>query len=148
MSYLQLVQNAAACLLNSKTEKYIFSLYCLLVNFRIDFMVLVLAYKSFHGLAPTYLSYLIQLNAPSGSLRSADLILLSVTKVRLKHRQDASPKLWNSLPLSVGMAPTLFGLKTSLKTHFFLRLLIQFKNCGFLLCLYLIFGVCFMTLYV
>ncbi len=82
------------------------------------------AYKSLNGLAPTYLSDLIQLHIPSRSLRSADLMLLAVPRVKLKHRGDrafavAASKLWNALPVSVRMAPTLSAFKTSLKTHFY-----------------------------
>ncbi len=56
------------------------------------------AYISLKGLAPTYFSDLTQLQAPFRSLRSADLMLLAVPRVRLKHRGDpafavAAPKL-------------------------------------------------------
>jgi len=66
--------------------------------------VCVLAYKSLNGLAPTYLSGLIQLHVPSRSLRSSDHMLMVVPRVRLKHRGDrafavAAPKLWPQLCL-------------------------------------------------
>ncbi len=87
-------------------------------------------------------------------------MLLAFPRVRLNLRGDrafavAAPKLWNALPLSVRMAPTLSAFKTSLKTH--LYSLIKFESCVFFVCCvvcnvqhhvqYLIF-VCFMILYV
>uniref|UniRef100_A0A9J7XSG9 Replication termination factor 2 n=2 Tax=Cyprinus carpio TaxID=7962 RepID=A0A9J7XSG9_CYPCA len=129
LSCLQLVQNAAARLLTRTRKRehilpILSSLHWLPFRFRIDFTVLLFAYKSLNGLAPTYLSDLIQLHVPSRSLRSADHMLLTFPRVRLKHRGDrafavAAPKLWNSLPLSVRMAPNLSAFKTSLKTYFY-----------------------------
>ncbi len=51
-------------------------------------------------------------------------MLLAFPRVRLNLRGDrafavAAPKLWNALPLSVRMAPTLSAFKTSLKTHLY-----------------------------
>lgn len=129
LSRLQLVQNAAARLLKGVRKRdhispILASLHWLPVRFRIDFKILVFAYKSLNGLAPTYLSDLIQQHVPSRSLRSTDCMLLAVPRVRLKHRGDrafsvAAPKLWNNLPLSVRLAPTLSVFKSSLKTHLF-----------------------------
>ncbi len=61
---LQKVQNAAARLLmNIKKREHItaslISLHWLPVQYRIDFKLILLVYKSLHGLAPTYLSELL-----------------------------------------------------------------------------------------
>ncbi len=109
------MQNAAARLLTRRLKQE----HILLI------LILVFAYKSLKGLAPTYLSDLIQLHVPSRSLRSADLMLLVVPRVRLKDRGDhdfavvAAAILWNTLPVSVRMVTTLSAFKTSLKTHFY-----------------------------
>ncbi len=98
------------------------SLHWLPVHFRNDFKVLV--YKSLKGLAPSYLSDLIQPHDPLRALRSADRLLLVVPRSRLKSRVDrafavAAPKLWNNLPLYVRQAQTLAVFKCSLKTYFY-----------------------------
>ena len=74
---LQLVQNAAACLLTG-TSKYehispiLGSLYWLPIHFRIHFKIILFAFKALNRLAPPYLSELPHPYMPSRSLRSAD----------------------------------------------------------------------------
>ncbi len=56
------------------------------------------------------------------SLRSSDQLLRMVPRSRLKRRGDRAfsivvPRLWNSLPLHVTAAPTLFTFKTRLKIY-------------------------------
>lgn len=129
LSRLQLVQNAAARLLTGSRRRehispILASLHWLPVSFRIDFKILLFAYKSLNGLAPTYLSDLLQPHVPLRSLRSADQLLLVVPRSRLKHRGDrafavVAPKLWNELPLHVRLAPTLPVFKSRLKTHLY-----------------------------
>lgn len=50
-------------------------LHWLPVHDRINFKVLTLVYKCLNGLAPPYLSELLQLYIPSRTLRSADQLL-------------------------------------------------------------------------
>lgn len=57
-------------------------------------------------------------------LRSTDLLLFVVPKMRLKTRGDRAfsmlaPKLWNELPTHVKMAPSLETFKSRLKGHFY-----------------------------
>lgn len=71
---------------------------------------------------PLYLAERLRLYAPSRSLTSADLLLLSVPKPKRKLRGDrafaaADQKLWNELPLHVTQA--LLAFKSLLKTHLF-----------------------------
>ncbi len=88
-----MVQNAAARLLTGTRKRehitpILASLHWLPVRFRIDFKILILVFKSLNGLAPTYLSDLIQPYAPSRGLGSADHLLLVVPRIRLKSRGD------------------------------------------------------------
>ncbi len=93
LTRLQMVQNAAAHLLmGARNQGHITpilaSLHWLPIRFRIDFTILILVFKALNGLAPTYLSDLIQPYAPSRGLRSTDHSLLVVPHVRLKSRGD------------------------------------------------------------
>ena len=84
-------------------------LHWLPVRQRIDFevMVQVLVYKSFHRLAPPYLSDDCQLVTDVGRrhLRSADVHTCTVprTQSRLGDRNFgvAAPRLWNNLPVEL-----------------------------------------------
>ena len=126
---LQLVQNAAARLLTcTKKQKHITpvlaSLHWLPVRFRIDFKILLLVFKSLHGLAPPYLSEMLSTRTPARSLRSSNQLLFEVPRSRLKSRGDrafsvVAPKLWNALPLHVRVADSVDCFKSRLKTHFF-----------------------------
>ncbi len=122
-----MVQNAAAHLLTGTRKREhitpnLVHLHWPPVHFRIDFKILILVFKALHGLAPTYLSDLIQPNAPLRGLRSAEHSLLAVPRVRLKSRGDrvvAGPRLWNDLPLHVRKAQTLSVFKSILKTYLY-----------------------------
>ena len=93
IAYLQLVQNAAARVLTG-TSNYVHispilaSLHWLHIHFRINIKILLFAFKALIGLAPPYLSELLHPYIPSRSLRSADQLLLTVPKARLKLRGD------------------------------------------------------------
>ncbi len=108
ISRLQLVQNAAAILLEGK-RKYehitpiLMSLHWLPVKYRIDFKIVLFVYKALNNLAPQYLTDLLLPYTLSRTLRSCDLGLLIVPRVKLKNCGDrafatAGPKLWNILP--------------------------------------------------
>ena len=129
ISRLQLVQNAAARLITGTRKRehitpVLASLHWLPVRYRIQFKILLLAYKCQNGLAPSYLSDLIHPYVPARDLRSADQNLLDVPAVRRKPRGErafsvAAPKLWKTLPLSVRQAPSLQSFKSRLKAHFY-----------------------------
>lgn len=79
LSRLQLVLNATACpLIGDHGHEHI--TYCLLVHYKTCFKIPMFAFECLHGLAPSYLSHLLQLYVPSRTLRSADQLLLNVTK--------------------------------------------------------------------
>ena len=127
---LQLVQNAAARLLTGTRKRdhitpVLASLHWLPVRFRIDFKILLFAFKSLNNLAPQYLSELIEVYIPPRSLRSAAQLTLKVTqRTNLRSRGDrafsaVAPTLWNALPSHVQLAPTIETFKSRLKTHLY-----------------------------
>ncbi|CDR10475.1 unnamed protein product, partial [Oncorhynchus mykiss] len=86
LNKLQLVLNTAARIL-TRTKKIdhitpvLASLHWLPVKARADFKVLLLTYKTLHGLAPTYLSDLVLPYIPTRTLRSQDAGLLIVPRI-------------------------------------------------------------------
>ena len=107
----QRVQNAAARLL-TRTRKYdhitstLVSLHWLPIQARADFKVILLTYKSLHGLAPLYLSGLLAPYSPIRSLRSQDAGYLVVPKIFFfaagrRAFSCKAPLLWNKLPVSI-----------------------------------------------
>ena len=126
---LQRVQNAAARLL-TRTRKFdhitpiLISLHWLPIQARADFKVLLLTYKSLHGLAPLYLSGLLAPYRPTRSLRSQDAGYLVVPKINKKTVGGRAfsyraPLLWNKLPISIKEADTVATFKIRLKTFLF-----------------------------
>ena len=126
---LRLVQNAAARLLTRKRKfdhitPTLIALHWLPIPARADFKVLLLTYKALNGLAPTYMSSLIERYTPPRPLRSQNAGLLKVTvpnKVTVGGRAftHRAPYLWNALPQAVRDANTLATFKSRLKTHLF-----------------------------
>ncbi len=128
-SRLQMVQNAAArYLIGTKKRDHITpvlaSLHWLPIKLRVDFKIILFAYKALHNSAPDYICDLIKPYTASRSLRSSDQLLLSVPRSRCKTKGDrafsvVAPKLWNSLPLNIRASPSLDAFKSSLKTYFY-----------------------------
>ena len=73
---LQRVQNAAAWIV-SLSPKFchitpvLMSLHWLLIDLRIEFKILIITYKTLHGLAPAYIEDLLDSYIPGRYLRSA-----------------------------------------------------------------------------
>ena len=83
ISCLQLIQNATAQLLTrSKKQDHITpipaSLHLLYVHYRITIKILLIAYKSLQGLAPTYISELLTPYSTTKPLRSSNPGMLAV----------------------------------------------------------------------
>ena len=127
---LQRVQNFAARLLTgSKTRDHITpvleQLHWLPMAYRIEFKVLVLAFKAIHGLAPSYLCEVVHKYIPGRTLRSSNAACLLVEpKTRLKIGGDrafskAAPVLWNRLPSALRSLDSLDEFQRHLKTHLF-----------------------------
>ena len=129
ISRLQLVQNAAARLLTGARRResispVLASLHWLPIKQRITFKTLMFVYKALNGLAPDYITELLQYTSPARELRSADQRRLNVPRTNLVTRGDrafsvAGPTLWNKLPLTLRSAPDLPAFKRDLKTHLF-----------------------------
>ena len=106
---------------------YLKSLHFLPVKFRIEFKIAMLTHKRLHDYAPTYLKNLINSRSVSErySLRVNDDIWLleTVTSLNFARSQSmfscASPKVWNSLPLSLHEIETLSLFKKRLKAFYF-----------------------------
>ena len=101
------------------------NLHWLPIQYRIQFKLLLLIYKSLHGLAPSYLTDKLSLR-PNNALRSDNQLLLNVpvSTLRLKFYGDwafsvAGPTLWNALPKNIRLCATLAAFKTSLKIYLF-----------------------------
>ncbi len=81
-------------------------------------------YKALAGLAPKYISDLLIAYSPQRALRSSNQFLLTVPRCRCKTKggrafSAAAPKLWNSLPVNVRLAPSLASIKSALKSDLF-----------------------------
>ena len=63
-------------------------LHWLPISYRIDYKIGLLVFKCLNGLAPSYLSDLIQLYVPSRNLRSANQFTLKVFNTNLKKLVD------------------------------------------------------------
>ena len=126
---LQKVQNTAARVI-LKVRKFdhitpaLKKLHWLPIEQRVTFKILLMVYKSLHGLAPPYIRDLLKEYIPSRSLRSVNSMLLCVPRTRLTTYGDrsfekAAPSLWNSLPDNVKQCDSLPVFKRRLKTHLF-----------------------------
>ena len=130
---LQRIQSSAARLVCSLPRfchitPTLFSLHWLPVCFRIEFKLLILAFKAIHGLAAQYITDLINVKQQFGRivLRSqSELQLLpprTITKKTLGDDRSfmaSAPKLWNRLPSNIRAVNDLNCFKTLLKTHLF-----------------------------
>ena len=130
---LQRLQNSAARLV-TRTKKFenitpvLIYLHWLPVQQRIIFKLLLNTYKALNGLALDYLSTLLTVYKPAGSLRSSAANNLSVPKSRTttyggRSFACACPKLWNQLPQHINFRKPWSHLKVDLK-HIFLKLLL------------------------
>ena len=118
---LQLLQHRAARLItHTKKHDHIKPvmryLHWLSVRSRIIFKIMLLVYKSIHGLAPAYLSELIKPYAPESNLRSGMKNRLIEPRTRLMTFGDrdfykAGPTLWNKLPTHFKSYTELFQTK-------------------------------------
>ena len=104
-------------------------LHWLPVRARIEFKILLMTFKAIKGLAPKYLSDLIEILQMSryNLRRDNNGILLARSTIRTKKTigdrafMIAAPILWNSLPLSVRQAATVDDFKSMVKTQLFAK---------------------------
>ena len=126
---LQKLQNFAAKVILGKSlydhvTPCLIELHWLPIRFRIDYKIGLLVFKCLNGLAPPYLSELIEIYVPSRNLRSANLFLLKtkVTKYKTLGERSFSytaPTVWNTLPLEIRKEKSIDIFKKRLKTFYF-----------------------------
>ena len=126
---LQKLQNFAAKVVLGKSlydhvTPCLIELHWLPVKFRVDYKIAVLTFKCLNGLAPPYLSCLIELYIPSRSLRSASQNLLKTKVTKFKSLGDkcfsfTAPCVWNQLPFELRAEKSFEIFKKKLKTHYF-----------------------------
>ena len=102
------------------------SLHWLPIDLRIEFKILIIAYKTPHRLAPAYIEDLLESYIPGRYLRSAKQNLLVVPGFKLNSYgrrafSVAAPLLWNSLPQHLRDAESLGIFRRELKTVFLKR---------------------------
>ena len=129
LNKLQMIQNQAARVISRQKRsdhitQTLKDLHWLPIKFRVDYKILLFAYKSQHSAAPVYLSDLLSPYIPTRSLRSEQQLRLEQPRVRSTRYGErafsvAAPRLWNELPSDVKEAGTLEAFKSGLKTHLF-----------------------------
>ena len=100
------------------------NLHWLPVEYKINYKILLMAYKAEHGMAPTYLSILLSPYKPGRSLRSEGKYFLTIPRYRLesfgkRYFAHAAPSFWNTIPVSTKCAQSIDTFKSSLKTYLF-----------------------------
>ena len=123
---LQYVQNAAARLITQFRKKYhitpvLIGLHGLPLEYRVQFKLISLTFKASNGLAPTYLTDMIERYTPSRTLRSSSAFLLKQERFNLQSYGARSftvsaPMLWNTLPLELRTCSSLDICKSKLKS--------------------------------
>ncbi len=127
MAKLQSAQNSAAHLISLTRKRdhitpVLVELHWLTVRQCILFKVLVIMYKAINGLAPPYITDLINIHTPSRSLRSSAKLQLSVpryktTTYRSRAFSRLAPAEFNKLPSDITLDPILSTFKSRLKTN-------------------------------
>ena len=126
---MQLIQNQAACIIcrlkkNDHITTTLINLHWLPVKQRIEYKMLLFAYKAQHSVAPVYLADLLLPYVPSRSLRSENQTQLEQPIARSKRYGGSSfsvaaPKLRNDLPNELKESTSLSNFKTTIKTYLF-----------------------------
>jgi len=128
---LQRIQRAAARVVlyrQSRTSplssnELLKQLHWLPIEWRIRFKLATLTFKALHTGRPPYLSDLLQHHEPTRLLRSSSSHQLSVPRHNLTFGSRAfrcsSPRVWNSLPVSIRESQSLPTFRRHLKTFYF-----------------------------
>ena len=134
---LQKLQNFAAKVILGKSlydhvTPCLIHLHWLPIKFRINYKISLLVFKCLNGLAPSYLSNLVEIYVPSWNLRSANQFKLktNVTKFKTlggRSFSSAAPSVWNALPLELRREKSIDIFKKNLKT-FYSKEFIKSKN--------------------
>lgn len=122
------VQNTAVriitrCNIKNHITPHLKSLHWLPIHLRIEYKVLLFTFKIVNGLAPTYLSELLEYKRTPHSLRSEIKKELKEPKTCTTYGDRAfsveAPKLWNKLPDHIRSTTEINIFKSKLKTHLF-----------------------------
>ena len=96
-------------------------LHWLPVNYRIQFKIATLTYKTLATCQPSYLYNLLQVYHPSRALRSLTQQLLHVPYMSTDFGRRAfsysSPATWNSIHISIKNCSSLYSFKRHLKSY-------------------------------
>lgn len=129
LSRLQRVQNTAARII-TRTRKYdhitpvLVKLHWLPIEQRIQYKLILQAFKALHGTSPFYIQELVQVYKPNRSLCSESSMLLVQSRARTRSYGDrrfdvASSTLWNNLPQNLRLEGNFIRFKKLLKTYLF-----------------------------
>ena len=125
---LQRVQNRLARIVNksrpfTRSTPILRSLHWLPIQFRIQFKICLLTFKTICERQPSYLHEMLVPLTPTRALRSNKGLVLSVPRVKTKMGSRAfafcGPDLWNNLPLHVRSSDSVSSFKKRLKTFLF-----------------------------
>jgi hypothetical protein len=129
LNRLQKVQNSLARVVVPSVKRHqhitptLKMLHWLPIQQRIQFKIASLTFKTLLHHQPSYLLELLTPYVPTRNLRSADKSLLTVPDIRSANGRRsfsfAAPTVWNSLPLSLRLSPTLPLFLSGLKTYLF-----------------------------
>ena len=128
---LQKIQNTAArivCRITKRTPITQFrqELHWLPIHTRIEYKILILAFRAIHSGIPAYLHNILSKHATDRPTRSHHHNQLKTLPSRTKSYGDrafsrAAPRLWNALPPELRSVNSLELFKAGLKTILFLR---------------------------
>lgn len=126
---LQRIQNIAARVITGTARHdhitpVLRQLHWLPICRRLEYKVLTHTFQAIHGTAPSYLCHLVTKYQPHRCLRSQDMNLLVVPRIKTAtygHRsfRHAAASLWNQLPPALKNLQTLSEFKAGLKAHLF-----------------------------
>ena len=128
MDRLWCVQKSAARLI-TMSRKYdhitpiMINLHWLKPRERNHFKVLLLTYKALNGLAPVYISDLLQRRPERGTRSDNKLLLVNPRINRVTYGghffAKAAPELWNNLPYDIKSSTSVSSFKAKVKTYLF-----------------------------
>jgi hypothetical protein len=103
---------------------------------RIEYKLCTLVFRCLQGNAPRYVADHVILMSSVGrrrGLRSVDTLTLVVPRTHLSFGDRAfsvaGPRAWNSLPLHVRSAQSMYTCRKLLKTYLFQRVYLRFYSC-------------------
>ena len=99
-------------------------LHWLPVKYCIDFKEATLTHKVLQYGEPTYLSLIIDIDAPLHALRSSShnhrlTVFQSKTKIGSRAFRHSAPSIWNSPPIDIRNAASVQSFKNCLRTFYF-----------------------------